>query len=184
MKEEMEKLVSVATEFSDIDELRIRAQEFGKKYYCPITTDKSSQKEQRIRMICRHGKDYRRSKKVTDVDLVNSNKNSKSKKYKKESLKFDCRCVIEARLCPVRRVVTVRSVDGSHNHRIVNNPLTYHLHRKLDADIFEEAILLLQKKQTFCCSRGIFLGTITRMKNSLTNVTLKKEYFKSKISTI
>ncbi|KAI8378200.1 hypothetical protein EDC96DRAFT_540542 [Choanephora cucurbitarum] len=53
----------------------------------------------------------------------------------------------EEELCPVRKIVTVRCVDGSHNHRIVNNPLTYHLHRKLDADIFEEAILLLQKNK-------------------------------------
>ena len=86
-------------------------------------------------------------KKVVDADPVRNSDNSKSKENKKESLKLDCPCLIEARLCPVRKVVTVRCVDGSHNHRIVNDPLTYHLHRKLDADIFEEAILLLQKNK-------------------------------------
>ncbi|OBZ80401.1 hypothetical protein A0J61_11550 [Choanephora cucurbitarum] len=45
MKEEMEKPFSVGTEFSDIDELQIRAQKSRKKYNRPITTDKSSQKE-------------------------------------------------------------------------------------------------------------------------------------------
>ncbi|KAI8330289.1 hypothetical protein EDC96DRAFT_548973 [Choanephora cucurbitarum] len=149
MNEEMGKLFHVGKEFSDSDKLRILAQELGRKYLCPITTDKSSQKEQKIGMICRHGKVYRQFKKVSDADPVNNDNNSKSKENKKESLKFDCPCVIEAKLSPVRKAVTVRCVDGSHSHRIVNDPPTYHSHRKLDADVLEKPILLLQKNNPF-----------------------------------
>ena len=48
MKKEMEQIFFVGSEFSDIDELRARAQELGKKYSCPITTDKSYKKLQTI----------------------------------------------------------------------------------------------------------------------------------------
>lgn len=143
MKKEMEEVFSVGSEFLDIDELRIRAQELGRKYNCPITTDKSYQKLQTITLICQHGKTYRKSRKSIDPSLSQEDVSVKKTK-KRESKKSGCPCIIQARLCPIKKKVTVRKVNGSHNHHVASDARTYTVHRKTTADIFEEALAMLQ----------------------------------------
>ena len=52
--------------------------------------------------------------------------------------------MIEVRLCPARKMVTVRRVDGNHNHHFANDARTYKVNRKPNAEVFEEAVASLQ----------------------------------------
>ncbi|KAI8048029.1 uncharacterized protein B0P05DRAFT_592376 [Gilbertella persicaria] len=50
----------------------------------------------------------------------------------------------DSQALPSKKLVTVRKVDGNHNHHLTSDARTYRIHRKPTADIYEEAVSLLQ----------------------------------------
>lgn len=145
MEIEWEKLFYKGAKFETTSSLREHAQEFaGRHDFIKIVT-KRHREQQDITLTCKHGGQYRNHHKKSEGSGMAADSKEETKKVRKrKSMKTDCPCLIYAKYdLNIKKVEIMNSVF-IHNHPLAEDPRTYAVNRKLDANKFELAQTLLK----------------------------------------